>query len=222
MSVAVIIPFESDDPHRVAALLTVLSFYATEFPDWPVMTSPDPDSPPFSRARAINAAARATDADILVINDADSLTTPDAMLEAVKLAERPGLVRAYTSYRRLTRDATEALTPDGYLDAFQGPFDWEMENAHAHGCVAVRRDCFEQVGGYDPKFQGWGYEDLAAEMLYDAFWPDRRVAGDLVHLWHPAVSEGPDVDANAALYYGRYEQRRGDREGLLALRREAA
>lgn len=226
VNVAVIIPFSSEDPHRIAAFKIVQSFYATEFPDWPVVFGVSDE--PFSRARAINEAVSPGLGDflhgrqlpdILVVNDADSLCEPEAVQRAVLQATLdPGLVRAYTHYKRLTKEATEALTPTTYLDAWQGPFDWEMENAHAHGCVAVRRECFEQVGGYDPKFRGWGYEDLAAEMLYDAHWPDRRIDGTLVHLWHPSVSDAPEVDANAELYYGRYEKHRGDKAALLALR----
>lgn len=227
MSIAVIIPFTSDDGHRNAAALIVKAFWHTEFPTVPnhrqevqIILAPDTQQP-FSRAQAINDAAASTTADILVINDADSLCEPEAVQRAVLQATLdPGLVRAYTHYKRLTKEATEALTPSTYLDAWQGPFDWEMENAHAHGCVAVRRECFEQVGGYDPKFRGWGYEDLAAEMLYDAHWPDRRIDGTLVHLWHSSVSDAPEVEANAELYYGRYEKHRGDAAALLALRNE--
>lgn len=220
MKTAVIIPFCSDDPHRLAAFLIVLAFYKTEFPEWEIIAGGD-DTKPFSRAASINMAAEQTAADIIVINDADSLCESQRIAESVESAlTRPGLVRAYTSYRRLSREASEVLTPATYLDAWQGPFDWEMENAHAHGCIAVQRECFNQVGGYDEKFRGWGYEDLAAEMLYDAFWPDRRTEGTLVHLWHPSISEGPDVDRNAELYYQRYSRLRGNAEALLALRNE--
>jgi hypothetical protein len=222
VNVAVIVPYGSGDPHRNAAAEIVQGYYACEFPTWRLAWhgSAHLGDAPFSRAEAINQAARhITAADLLVINDADSLCEPDRVREAVELAAAaPGLVRAYTSYRRLTREATEALRPAGYLDAFQGPFEWEMENAHAHGCVAVRRECFEQVGGYDPKFRGWGYEDLAAEMLYDAHWPDRRTPGLLAHLWHPPASDGPGVKENEQLYYERYEPNRGDTAALLAVR----
>jgi len=61
---------------------------------------------------------------------------------------------------------------------------------------------------------------MAAELLYDAWWPDRRVQGDLFHLWHPNVQDPTNEDEtrNFALYYDLYEPRRGDPEGLLAAR----
>lgn len=219
MEVAVVIPYGGKDEWRERALAHVGAFYQYEFPDWRVIVSGD-DGERFSRARACNAGVADTRAEVVVINDADTLCPPASVREAVRLAtEAPGLVRAYSRYRRLTQDATAELAT--YKEALAAPDEaiyWQQEPAFAHGCAVLQRDCYETVGGYDPRFEGWGYEDMAAELLFDAFWPDRRIQGDLFHLWHPNAETPEDRERNERLYYQEYEPKRGDREALLAMR----
>ncbi len=98
--------------------------------------------------------------------------------------------------------------------------EWEKLQSGSHGCVAIRRDCWQRVGGLDPAFGMAGYEDLAFNTVCEAFWPSRRVAGDLYHLWHP---RGWDADpereaANLARYREQYLAHWGDREALLEVR----
>ena len=58
-------------------------------------------------------------------------------------------------------------------------------------------------------YQDW-FPSTALELIFDSFWPDRRVQGDLFHLWHPSI-EDPDDDAqnaNMRRYYEKYEPHR--------------
>lgn len=221
-SVSVIVPYGGSDPDRERALRLVLDFYYWNFPAWQVHVARQDaaDSYTFSRARAVNIGAALTSSHLLIVNDADSLCAPGQVLSAVRLAlAEPGLVRAYTRYRRLSKAGTAVC--DGYWDALRASdtmVEWQQEPAFAHGCAVIQRSCFEDVGGYDPKFTGWGYEDMALEAVTSAHWPDRRVPGDLVHLWHPAAWGGPDDRRNSDLYYRLYEPVKGDRAGLLAAR----
>lgn len=226
---AVIVPYGGTDNYRYRAWRAVLRFYTREFPGWAVYTSSSLQvgSAEFSRAAEVNRLAAQAREPVIVVNDADTLCRPENVMRAYRLAvEKPGLVRAYSRYQRLSRGATDTLfgpwTPEPYQAALSAPdnwFEWEQEPAYAHGCAITRRECFEQVGGYDPKFVGWGYEDCAAELIYDAhFEPDRRVQGDLVHFWHPDAGGGEDSRRNADLYYRLYEPYRGDAAALLAAR----
>lgn len=204
MRVAILTAYGGDDPDRVRAYGLVRDYFATEFPDWLHVNAEawseegwiDPEL--FSRSAAVNeAASLAPGADVYVLNDADSLCPPEQVRAMVELALEPGPVLAFghTRYRRLTMEASRALT--SYGEAFAGPFDYLLENAQANGCCAIRRELFEQVGGYDERYQGWGYEDLA----FNGNFEQRRVEGDLVHLWHPMESlHAP----NETLYYSEH------------------
>ncbi len=127
---------------------------------------------------------------MLVFNDGDSLVPAARMREAIRLAEsEPGLVFAYTVYVR----ENQAGVPV-----------WAMGGSASMACVAIRRDCFDEVGGFDEGYEGWGYEDLDFVRRCAERWPLRRVDGEVVHLWHgdrndddsPADSDPVQVAAN--------------------------
>lgn len=62
------------------------------------------------------------------------------------------------------------------------------------GCILVRREAWEKVGGYDEAYEGWGGEDndfiLRLEQAgYTIAEP--LPAGRVLTLWHPPVPETP-------------------------------
>ncbi len=175
----VVIPFQSDDSLRLTAYEHVRNYYRYEFPDWPVSVGRSPE--PFSRAQAINQGVGQTDAEIVVVNDADTLVGPEQIRRAVAWAQgAPGLVYAYTRYRRLGPDAVI----DTYKDVPYGEAKWQMESAPSQSVVAIRRSDFWEIGGMDEQFVGWGYEDCEFADRAARYVPIRRVPGDLYHIWH--------------------------------------
>jgi hypothetical protein len=212
MSVAVIVPYGGSDPYRLRNLQTVLSFYVAR----PVVVATNEG--PFHKARAVNEAVAGLPPDIktLVLNDADSLCYRSAIASATAAAESgPGLVFAFTEYRKLGDEQTarcETWRSALYANEWGGG----QPTSESHGCVVMSRATFNEVGGYDERFTGWGYEDLAFNIACEARWPSRRTGWPLVHLWHPPAEENP---ANGELY-ARYEAARGDLAALNALREE--
>lgn len=175
-------------------MVTVLEYYLYSF-GFPVTVATD-HSDPFHKAAAINRKVESLSCDYLILNDADSLVPwaqIDAALECVKNA--PGLVYAFDTYRRLSRTTTAALR--SYHDAFTAAWEWEQSPSDSHGCIVIRREDFLQAGGYDERFVGWGREDHEFGERCERLWPGRRVAGPLIHLWHPPAEPNPD---NAKLY----------------------
>lgn len=217
MSVAVIIPYGGDDIYRFSDLRTVLERYTATA--WkPCVAN---STAPFHKARAVNDAVRSLPDTIttIVLNDADSLPYRASLREAIWMAqEAPGIVFAFTEYRKLGAKQTAACYGRGWRDALTAD-TWELSQptSESHGCVAMSRETFETVGGYDERFTGWGYEDLAFNITCEARWPSRRTGWPLVHLWHPPAVENP---ANGELY-ARYQAARGDVRALDALRDEA-
>ncbi len=235
VKVLVVIPFypgdnEEQSRQRTRNLRHVLRLYEDCYPEWERVIATD-YAIPFSKAFANNQVIftgkilRTSFPDVLLFNDADSLCSPQAIRNAVDMAHsQPGLVRAFRHYRRLTEVYTENLRY--WRDAFNQPYDWHMDGSLSHACIAVRYSCYKQVGGYDPRFRAWGYEDLAADIMFGAFWQARYVnTGTVVHLHHKPTEGDPRFAsyqaANEQLYYKRYCKLQGDPEALLALRKEA-
>lgn len=176
MTVQVLVPFRWT-PDRGAAFVTVMDHL--EAGPWPVTIAGD-DHDPFRRAHALNMAVRNSEADIVVVNDADSVCPDEQMREAVRLAsEQPGLVFAYTTYVRLDKS---------------GGVELVLREPSSHGCVAIQRGCFLHVGGYNEDYVGWGPEDQDFNLRAEQQWPSRRVKGELTHLWH-----GPRRDDDSPL-----------------------
>jgi hypothetical protein len=87
--------------------------------------------------------------------------------------------------------------------------------------VAVRRELWESVGGFDEKFVGWGREDSAFQMSCEAeAGPFLRVSGSTFHLWHAHAPEGartsPLRQANEKRYEA-YLAARWDRDAIKEL-----
>lgn len=219
MSVLTVVPFGGDNPHRQRNLQLVLDYYRCWRDKGMEVGMGRSEGPEFNRAAAVNAALESHWAKVLVVNDADSLVYPSALAEAIRLAATGdyGIVRAYTTYQRIDKPGT--LSCRSWQDVLHGSsehIEWAQDNASSHGVVALNLEHYRHIGGYDERFQGWGYEDCALDILSGAFLPGVRVPGPLFHLWHPPAKENP---ANLALL-AEYEARAGAPEALLALRKE--
>jgi hypothetical protein len=165
---------------------------------------------PFNRSAAINlAAAEAGDWDVAVIIDGDVVVDRTLVDAAVAHAARTGgPAIAYTVRVHLGRKMTDRV-----LDGYQG--DWRpgremvMHDACSSANV-VRRDLWDLVGGFDERFVGWGWEDVAFKHATETLSGQRtrRSRGTLWHLWHPVSPEArrgtPTLVANEA----RHEQYR--------------
>lgn len=138
-----------------------------------------------SRAEARNQAARLvpTSQDVLLFADADTVVTVAQLLDAADLARATdGFVIAYTTLFRALRNhpplSQLLVRPAGYRTT-------DVSN----GVIAVSRALWEETGGFDERFKVWGGEDraflYACITLRDQAGPT-RLAGNAVHLWHPA------------------------------------
>jgi hypothetical protein len=139
------------------------------------------------RAAAINRAVAATDGDVIVQVDSDSLVPHDAIRLAIDMASTAdGLVVPHSRYLYLTEAVTaEVLAGRGDPMAC-GPDDCDSHGPNGVGnAVVFSRATWRQAGGYDERMR-FG-DDAAFAYACEAFTgqPTRRVGGDVVHLWHP-------------------------------------
>ena len=181
VSVEVVIPFAGDCPHRRRALSWTLRHYPTT---WKVTVAEG--GSPWTKAKAVTPAIEASDAETVVVADADVWT--DGFGEAVAAVElgQPWAI-PFTGVFRLTAQATERILA-GELP--RDPHALELdENAYrgrpGGGSVVALRELLLDVP-LDPRFIGWGQEDESWGMaLTTLAGQPHRCRHALIHLWHP-------------------------------------
>jgi hypothetical protein len=158
---------------------------------------------PFSKSAAINDAASRALGDVFVVVDADIYIPAQTIVDCAKeirLAVSKGRKLWFVPYRkifRLTEEASRKLLesspkrPVTPTDGIQA-----MTVGHWWGAMIqmMPREAFETVGGWDPRFKGWGGEDRAAMVAMDTLYgPHKTFRGEVLHIWHPVITR-PSAD----------------------------
>lgn len=216
MKISVLIPYQPDGGARDRAFAWVRERYLSLWPDAEVCVGRYEERP-FSRARAINRAARRAGGDVFVIADADLAFEPAVLSASLELLTRHAWVIPFTSVRYLTEAGTARLLGEAPTCALNVAPDetWRELCGSVGGINMVPRRHFEEVAGFDERFVDWGSEDLAfAAAMNTLCGPLARVFARVAHLWHPYIPPAkkrasPHFRTGAELY-ARYEAASGD------------
>jgi hypothetical protein len=245
---SLLVPFRAskDHPHRVRLWRWLQQYWAHELPDAEIVMGRC-RSQIFCKTEAVNDAAQRARGRILVILDSDAYLRGEQIVHAARAIEeagRRGINRWFVPYRhlyRLREQATEeilASDPRQPLRLRHPPSLDDVESltsaayGHHYGamCQMMPRAAFECVGGMDPRFEGWGGEDVAFLRAVETLWgKNKSIDAPIYHLWHPSIGttakdkqwEGqsrPGVNNRLATRYG---QATGDRARMRALVDEA-
>jgi hypothetical protein len=187
------------------------------------------DEGPFSRAAAVNRAAEAAgDWDLGIVIDADVMLGVSQVRAAIDRAATTGRVTwAHRRWRGVSEAWTDRIVRDARdfgpeLDRDEIDLLVERTNPLSWSCCfVVPRAVWDDAGGFDERFRGWGFEDMAWQSLIVGLYGHERIEGDVVHLWHPRSEEriqpglgrgtaSPEYVTNARL----------GRRYMLALRRD--
>lgn len=242
--ISLLVPFRasSNAPHRARIWQWLSRYWKHELPDAEIVIGRS-WSKTFSKTEAVNDAASRARGRIFVILDSDTYIRGEVVLRcarAIEDAQRRGIKRWYIPYRhlyRLTESSTERVLTSNpcwpYRFPSPPPSD-EVESTigsmHGHRFGAMiqimPREAFETVGCMDPRFKGWGGEDVAFLRAVDTLYAKHKtVDSDVLHLWHPRIGdtvydrmwEGqsrPGLNQQLANQYGRAT---GDRVRMRAL-----
>lgn len=183
---------------------------------WPILAGDADESAPFDLTSSRNVAAGLEPWNVALVIDADvMLCEPDGARAAVELAHASGrYVAAHHELCYLTKGSTDDL-----CSGAASPWGAHYVEMTATWLVAfaIRRDLWDLVGGYDPRFRGYGFQGVAFLASVSAFRPNlARIAGRLLHLHHERARDErthPHYEANVALA-DRYLRARGERDVL--------
>lgn len=216
----VLIPWRAQ-PSRLAAFDSLTRWYHENFADVTIRTI-DSDDELFNLARCRNLAIDTVtdDAEVVVINDADTIPERDALLRAVDSAVSSGVVHLpYAEYRWLGREGTADFVGGRPLDACR----FELIAGARSGVYVTTPSAWRSHGGQDERFLGWGFEDAAWYVAHETLLGrvPQRSAGRVYALHHvAALREGPQYEANAALM-ARYRDAASDPDAMRELVMEA-
>jgi hypothetical protein len=178
----------------------------------------------FNRSAAVNrAAALAGDWDVAVIIDADVICDPGRVKEACDIAAETGkVVYPHDVRHQLNRRGSERIR-QGYTGPWE-PYAHARYEQMVSSVVVVPRKLWDEIGGFDESFEGWGYEDTAFAAAAETFGNGSiRMPGEFWHLWHPTAKEGkpgsPVWSVNSAKGQ-RYRAAIGNPETIRALQAE--
>lgn len=183
----------------------------------------------FNRSAAVNrAAALAGDWDVAVIIDSDVVCDAQRVKDAVRLAHETGSLVLPHDERRDLNDAGTKLVMSGYKGNWDRYVHRRYSAANGHpsvsSVVVVPRRLWDEIGGFDETFRGWGYEDTAFAAAAETFGGIIRMPGEVWHFWHPTAREGkrgtPAWSHNSSRGQ-RYRAAIGDKDAIRALQAEA-
>jgi hypothetical protein len=154
----------------------------------------------FNRSAAINRAAELADEggpwDIGIVIDADVVLSESQVRAAIETAADTGRVTwAHRRWRGVREDATRRILDDrrdlgAELDRDELDLIVERTNPLSWSCcIAMPRAVFDDLGGFDERFEGWGFEDMAFQSVICGLYGYERIPGDVVHLYHPRSEE---------------------------------
>lgn len=182
------VPYKPDHGHRTELFTHLQDNYwnMTGF----ALSVGTNNNKPFNRSAAVNEALTG-DWDVAVIADADTWVPAKNLHTAIKTAQETGkLVAAFDAVVELSRNCTQDILngKTSLTGSFGADKVRTKELETQSSMLVITRTLWEQVGGMDERFQGWGCED-------NAFWractiiggQPERIPGNAYHLWHPSA-----------------------------------
>jgi hypothetical protein len=169
-------------PSRLKPYAKIREYWATFFPDWPLITA-DAGGEIFNLAASRNKAVSEAVTDIVVVADADTVPPTDSVTIAV--ADPVGVCWPHEVWR---------LIPGEYAER---PFEdfpaapTVQEYPGGLGAVMVTTvDEYWRLGGQPEEFEGWGHEDRAFHCVVTTLSIHRRIGGVAYSIDHDGDSPG--------------------------------
>lgn len=172
--ISVLIPWRSDDPHRIAVWDYLRGLW--DQLDVQVCSTDDGLDGRFSYAAGANRCRELAMGNILLLYGADQLPPTTEKLDWIRhRLEVMPWTGVYAQTRVYSRRATRKIMDGRPLDGLEAH---SQVAPVAEGIVAVRAEVFDDVGGMDERFIGWGAEDMAFRLALKTLHPDGDLSGE--------------------------------------------
>lgn len=187
MRVAVVMPLGGACWHRQTNAEVVARRWCQEHPEWPLAAPQAPPGAPWIKARVVTPAVEATNADIVIVTDADVWCEAKATVAAVRaVADGAPWAIPHAKVLRLTPAASARWRSVPFIHPGPDDLDEVPYTGTASGGLCVYRRSVYLDCPLDPRFVGWGGEDHSAGYaLATLHGPPWRGHRPLIHLWHP-------------------------------------
>jgi hypothetical protein len=149
---------------------------------------------PYCRSWAFNVGAREANGKVLVLHDNDMLVPRTYAAEILARQHRGSEVinlKRFIFY--LSKEHSNGVLSRERSISDQPP-DTVVQNLEAGGSVAISREAYFAIGGFDESFIGWGGEDneFWERAATRRVWPYGYIP--IVHLWHPSQPGKADTE----------------------------
>lgn len=207
-NISLLVPFKTDNAWREDVWKWLRKYWKNQIPGVEIVIGRDTSGHPvFSKTNAVNDAASRATGDVFVILDADCYIPGDVILhcaERIRTARENQIPLWFVPYRtlyRLTKEATIKVLESNpkWPKVFpEPPPHKDIESTigtgfgHKFGALIMilPKEAFELVNGMDPRFRGWGGEDVSFLRAMDTLFAAHKNTGnDVLHLWHTKVGE---------------------------------
>lgn len=210
MNLSVIVPFCPDGGRRDLNFLWVKRRLRALLPDAEIII-PMQEYPPFSRSATHNAGALQATGDVLLFCDADMVFDLDLIENGLKIVQDVPWIAPMNQKWDITWQGSNellSLSPDVEIKALNLPIyrKWGAERCRAGAMIMITKENYYKMGGFDERFNGWGYEDnafmLMAEATIGSYVETDNVA---YHLWHPlSINQYPELTRKNSELYAEY------------------
>lgn len=197
---SIIIAFRSDGSIRDKHKAWTHAHYRKMFPDAEIIIAEDKTKQKgwdtFNKSKLINEGVRKSTGNVLFITDVDMVFIKNKISKAVEEAFSHSIVfphdAIYFADEKTTRGILGLRTSDAFPKVDLSGMKVKTRKAkQPGGCFVITRQHYDQAGGHDERFVGWGSEDSvfikAATTLIDL--PYLRIPGASIHLFHPVDPE---------------------------------
>ena len=181
---------------------------AGRLPSWVrhLHTPPPATDMPYCRSWAFNVGVGQARGAVVVLHDNDMVVPADYATNIMKhVRQGHEVVNLKRFIFCLSKKHSRAVVANKAKLTDKAPVS-VMQNAEGGGSIAITRTAYEQIGGFDESFVGWGGEDNEfwerAQTL--RVWPYAYLP--IVHLWH-APQAGKNKRDNPTL--NRYQTMAG-------------